>query len=712
MSDNMDSMHSSRKRSSTVQVWFQLYTGTTGNNVVTPVGDADCVTLSIGAIVKELRNAVKQERANALRDVDAGDLQVYPAGTLVPVGDDVVIPAGTARPRPGAVVPTDTTDLLPLIVVVVLPVVAVLPVPHAGYELVEELIVLNDADLTRCDVVTGLRREHGSTTTPQLYFRKHLVEQKRQVDLFMNSTTFESRLYVAGPPGSGKTSFFLLYCTQWLRQQPGKKGLIVQFRESSNCEIMIVESSGSVSRVCSPILSYENLLDVLKLVLRREGTENFAFFLHDGVRQKVVRSWVILGFLNANFTNATKGIHVTSLQFHIHLGDGAAGIDGTDQFMYILSWELSDYIDAYKSGFKTSAELIALLKEDDAAAPADIDIIDTGASDDTEDKMILLLLERKFYYAGGSARFMFDLRFTKLVSTVLPDLFGRMRASLWEEYAELTITAQSETAINSLLQSLPHQLVDGRPQATPVSKYVLRQAYNHCKNKLVKSMTTAAQSSGNPVLQGWAFELEQINLVERSSSGNITIANASSSLVLPNRLPITITNAPSSLVLPNRLPMVFYDGRSISGETSGSGFFIFCQRWNQGCFDMAYFVDETLVTLQFTKRRSHSLKIGFIGLLKNALENMGKTVRTFYHVGIVQDPADAASFKFDGADGAGSDDGNRPSFTVNLARSTKLIQRELFSKVEDASMTGETFDQIQVFANPRRSNRLLQQQNN
>jgi hypothetical protein len=117
-------------------------------------------------------------------------------------------------------------------------------------------------------------------------------------------------------------------------------------------------------------------------------------------------------------------------------------------------------------------------------------------------------LERKFYYAGGSARFMFDYTSTQLVRTVLPDLFDEMsESSLWTEYSYLKIHSGSET-INSLIQSRGDNVYD----ATPVSKYVLFQAYNHCKNDLVRSMTAAAaELSGDPVLQGWAFELEPIN---------------------------------------------------------------------------------------------------------------------------------------------------------------------------------------------------------
>jgi hypothetical protein len=97
-----------RKRPATVQVWFELYTGTTGNNVVTPVGGPRKVYLTETSDIEDLTEAVKQKCAKALRDVDAGDLQVYPAGTWVLVGDSM---------DPGEVIPTGTSSKSALVVV-------------------------------------------------------------------------------------------------------------------------------------------------------------------------------------------------------------------------------------------------------------------------------------------------------------------------------------------------------------------------------------------------------------------------------------------------------------------------------------------------------------------------------------------------------------------------------------------------------------------
>jgi hypothetical protein len=104
-------VHRRSTETATVQVWFELRVG--------DLVRVDAVDVSQDAQITHLRDAVKVTFANDLRDVDPGDLTVYPAGTSMPVGDGM---------RLGAVVPP-TTGPHPLIVVARLPVVAVPPLP-------------------------------------------------------------------------------------------------------------------------------------------------------------------------------------------------------------------------------------------------------------------------------------------------------------------------------------------------------------------------------------------------------------------------------------------------------------------------------------------------------------------------------------------------------------------------------------------------------
>jgi len=326
--------------------------------------------------------------------------------------------------------------------------------------------------------------------------------------------------------------------------------------------------------------------------------DGFAFFVFDGVRQNVPHCDDVLGYLNATFGNNVKGIRVTSLQFNIKGGDGTGGLSGIDQYMTIHSWDKSDFVDAYCSRFKTKDELLTLLATD-----TDDQCFDMKINDFTDKEKDL---DRKFYYAGGSARFMFDYSLTELIEEVLPKLLISMTSNLWDEFASLQIHVGSESAVNSLMQILGDK-IEGEygtkaSRAFPVSKYVLHLAYEKCRSKLVKAFGIAARMAGNPVLQGWAFEMEQIHLIRLAIQANKPLVSADRTVILPTGCSIGKATFKNIIIL---------------DETENSNSFVIeCLSWNQGCFDIALYHLGELVTIQFTTAPAHSLKISYINLLK------------------------------------------------------------------------------------------------
>ena len=189
----------------------------------------------------------------------------------------------------------------------------------------------------------------------------------------------------------------------------------------------------------------------------------------------------VLAFLNTHFLPERKGIHISSLQFNIKDGDGTFPID---QCKAIHSWEMPDYEEACCSGFKTKEELKSLLVEDSDEDSEDACMESDGALI-IMDERLSTLLARKLYYAGGSARFMFDHTMEDLVNNVLSTLLGRMPPKLWEDFAMFSMYDSSDETVSSLMQVIGGKKTsNGRcteSAACPVSKYMLLKAYKHCE---------------------------------------------------------------------------------------------------------------------------------------------------------------------------------------------------------------------------------------
>ena len=322
----------------------------------------------------------------------------------------------------------------------------------------------------------------------------------------------KDRLYVTGPPGSGKTSFFLWYATVWAAQN-NQRCLMVQYRHLGEpCEILIVDDN-KIQRVVLPqiegksnnVLTSTDLYRYVQRVVVKE--KHFDFFVHDGVRQKHDTCSLVVQILNGSFSKpGQRGMHITSLQFSIKGGDGRGeSID----YMSIDSWKQLDYVSALRcADFKTNNEKRMILEEEDVNAIP-------NNNNKVDDKYWAALIERKFYYAGGSARFVFDYSLHYLVTKILKKLLEQMNHNnLWDEFAQLTIRPDTNSTVNTLVQIFSHDVF-------PVSKYILVKAYEHgSRSQLVRAVNAAAETTDNTALKGWVFELDRIDTTRRATEFN------------------------------------------------------------------------------------------------------------------------------------------------------------------------------------------------
>ena len=121
------------------------------------------------------------------------------------------------------------------------------------------------------------------------------------------------------------------------------------------------------------------------------------------------------------------------------------------------SWEQLDYNDCVRASMLTTEKWFALstTKEDLEGEEEEVDLEGDntserhGATDDVSEEVkqqqILALIERKFYYAGGSARLFFDYSMDELFGEkgALKEIEDRMETKDWSSFASLDISVNS-----------------------------------------------------------------------------------------------------------------------------------------------------------------------------------------------------------------------------------------------------------------------------
>jgi hypothetical protein len=225
----------------------------------------------------------------------------------------------------------------------------------------------------------------------------------------------------------------------------------------------------------------------------------------------------------------------------------------------------------------------------------------------------------------------------------------------WGAFKSSAIPAGTRDAVNSLMQRFTDSQQIGK--CTAVSRYILMQAYERCGTDMVDAVTMAANATDNPVLKGWAFELEQLEVIKK---------------VLKTELETTSVVSDNSFAFrPSH--EAHYDGENLKWKHSQTGVtVIWCMLWNQGCFDVAiHFEEGTLVTIQFTISSEHSLKLAYVTALRKALKDSDRSVQRVVHIGV----RDEGLLDFKLPTGTGLSR-NEVDFRVNVRTSPKLVYTE------------------------------------
>jgi hypothetical protein len=531
--------------------------------------------------------------------------------------------------------------------------------------------------ISKGTVITISCYESDDMEPVSLYIRKHWEENFTKVNKFFKDTT-KRKYYVNGAPGCGKTCFFWIWALSLTKQK--KRVLFIQFRHKGYCQVWILEGTER-KRLVLPDLNANDLIKVIKGLLRGwVNKEKFDVCICDGVLGHEPTCNTLLSMLdswsgvNLEWAVISKLVIVTSLQFRVLACDERIGDGHIADRISFDSWREVEHKEAAESALVASKRAKRVLHKDwhffftglkksnrelDGERPLDRD-------------QILEVVSRKYYFAGGSARHMFDTNMVDVLKNLKRD-FLAVKDPI--SFTRTSMVGMTDEALNSLMQQFS---VNGESVCTPVSKYVMVCAYDHCRSKLTDAVKAAASATNNASLRVWGYEMGQNDIIDSALAAN------RSGFYSSYFTTAAVKN--SKLVFSPKSKNEYKEGEIEGNVVSGA---VIRGPFNQGLFDVALYFGTTLVTLQFTLSERHSLELEYLTSIRNALLRKGLQVTRMAHLTVLEKDM-LGRFNFDKATGAvcGPDEHLTLRSNNITPKEVEVGQSEELTKVERFTLLG------------------------
>lgn len=364
-------------------------------------------------------------------------------------------------------------------------------------------------NISEGDVFPVERIESDGVLNKPIYIRPGLVERKKVFDEFLSTEQFK-QLYITGPPGSGKTLFLFLLSRMYAHNDD-KNVLFVGYRDDQLCPILAFHGRDSALEL-DRFPDNVNLRSTLETIFAESGVK-YDLVVYDGVRQSIAESKKNIGLLNSEVGHKlSKVVFVTSLAFRLRGGDVLPDFNRIHDEDSFDSWEGAPvYVDAMCKMLESDL-LDPLLAQDirnhatsSNESKEDYEWDEFKERDVSAEEMSISLtrevvesyVEFKYYYAGGSARFMFDFDIERL-KRKLGDLIDAVKGDQWKAFTSCSIPSATDDAVNSLMQRFRDG--GGAGKATAVSKFIVMIAYDKCGSMVAEAVALAAKATGNPSL--------------------------------------------------------------------------------------------------------------------------------------------------------------------------------------------------------------------
>ncbi|EGZ27628.1 hypothetical protein PHYSODRAFT_293418 [Phytophthora sojae] len=252
---------------------------------------------------------------------------------------------------------------------------------------------------------------------------------------------------------------------------------------------------------------------------------------------------------------------------------------------HVWSWTLDEYLNAIK---------------DDEVFQSVSQCLDAPAVLPNEEMSRAAMVESKYYYAGGSCRYMFHFR-TATVATKLSDAVDTLN----DAATVATRGQRSSLSINRLFGMFKRPDWEGTVSPL-ISQYAATTVAILCGPEAIKKFMSTHRDSSNPALDGWM--LEMVFFASLRNGGLDLVDAAGNKLESWNQSVIVVSDA-------------------IPALSSAHPVWIKPEKWNQGGYDAIMVCKRTrhVRLVQVTSAHKHSFRIehfyGWLMMLSKSPES-------------------------------------------------------------------------------------------